>query len=65
MPFKNAGMGDFVSRNYKRVAEVILIFDLLKFWPNRFLFCDPQIVVLCRWTHYDSTVIIYLATTEE
>lgn len=22
MPFKNAGMGDFVSRNYKRVAEV-------------------------------------------
>lgn len=21
-PFKNAGMGDFVSRNYKRVAEV-------------------------------------------
>ncbi|CAD6195213.1 unnamed protein product [Caenorhabditis auriculariae] len=22
MPFKNAGMGDFISRNYKRVAEV-------------------------------------------
>ena len=31
MPFKNAGVGDFISRNYRRVAEVCYLLTLLLF----------------------------------
>lgn len=38
-PFKSAGIGDFVSRNYKRVAEVvsyILINLIVRFLTNAY-----------------------------